>query len=65
MAISKAEKDEIIQKFATHEGDTGSTEVQVAILTTDINNLTEHMRNHSHDHHSYVGLLKTIGHRRN
>ena len=65
MAISKAEKDEIIQKFATHEGDTGSTEVQVAILTTDINNLTEHMRNHSHDHHSYVGLLKKSGHRRN
>ena len=65
MAISKAEKDEIIKNFATHEGDTGSTEVQVAILTTDINNLTEHMRNHSHDHHSYVGLLKKIGHRRN
>lgn len=65
MAISKTEKNDIIKKYATHEGDTGSTEVQVALLTTDINNLTDHMKNHSHDHHSYVGLLKKIGHRRN
>ncbi|MDF7638844.1 30S ribosomal protein S15 [Lactobacillus sp. ESL0791] len=65
MAISKTEKNEIIAKYATHEGDTGSTEVQVALLTADINNLTDHMKSHSHDHHSYVGLLKKIGHRRN
>lgn len=65
MAISKAEKDNIIKEYATHEGDTGSVEVQVALLTADINNLTEHMKSHKHDHHSYVGLLKKIGHRRN
>lgn len=65
MAISKEKKNEVIKEYATHEGDTGSVEVQVAILTTDINNLTEHMRTHRHDHHSYVGLLKKIGHRRN
>lgn len=65
MAVSKERKNEIIKEYATHEGDTGSVEVQVAVLTEDINNLTEHMRQHSHDHHSYVGLLKKIGHRRN
>ena len=65
MAISKEKKDELIKKFARHEGDTGSVEVQVALLTADINNLTEHMKSHKHDHHSYVGLLKKIGHRRN
>ena len=65
MAVSKERKNEIIKEYATHEGDTGSVEVQVAVLTEDINNLTQHMRKHSHDHHSYVGLLKKIGHRRN
>lgn len=65
MAVSKERKNEIIKEYATHEGDTGSVEVQVAVLTEDINNLTQHMREHSHDHHSYVGLLKKIGHRRN
>ena len=65
MAISKERKDQIIKEFATHEGDTGSTQVQVAVLTADINNLTDHMKSHKHDHHSYVGLLKKIGHRRN
>ncbi|MDO4912178.1 MAG: 30S ribosomal protein S15 [Lactobacillus sp.] len=65
MAISKARKDELIKEYATHEGDTGSVEVQVAVLTEDINNLTDHMKEHKHDHHSYVGLLKKIGHRRN
>ncbi|GFZ26936.1 30S ribosomal protein S15 [Lactobacillus corticis] len=65
MSISKARKNELIKEYATHEGDTGSVEVQVAVLTEDINNLTEHMRQHKHDHHSYVGLLKKIGHRRN
>lgn len=65
MAISKTEKENIMKKYATHEGDTGSVEVQVALLTADINNLTDHMKSHKHDHHSYVGLLKKIGHRRN
>ncbi|MEE9111589.1 MAG: 30S ribosomal protein S15, partial [Lactobacillus sp.] len=50
MAVSKERKNEIIKEYATHEGDTGSVEVQVAVLTEDINNLTEHMRQHSHDH---------------
>ncbi|KWX58504.1 30S ribosomal protein S15 [Lactobacillus crispatus] len=54
-----------MKEYATHEGDTGSVEVQVALLTADINNLTDHMKSHKHDHHSYVGLLKKIGHRRN
>ena len=65
MAISKTEKEKIMKEYATHEGDTGSVEVQVALLTADINNLTDHMKSHKHDHHSYVGLLKKIGHRRN
>lgn len=65
MAISKARKDQLIKEYARHEGDTGSVEVQVAVLTEDINNLNEHLRNHKQDHHSYVGLLKKIGHRRN
>ncbi len=65
MAISKAKKDEIIKEYATHEGDTGSLEVQVAVLTADINNLTDHLKANKQDHHSYVGLLKKIGHRRN
>ncbi|APT19138.1 ribosomal protein S15 [Amylolactobacillus amylotrophicus DSM 20534] len=65
MAISKEKKNEIISKYATHEGDTGSPEVQVAVLTEEINSLNEHLRIHKKDHHSYVGLLKKIGHRRN
>lgn len=65
MAISKTEKEKIMKEYATYEGDTGSVEVQVALLTADINNLTDHMKSHKHDHHSYVGLLKKIGHRRN
>ncbi|MDN6028892.1 MAG: 30S ribosomal protein S15 [Lactobacillus sp.] len=65
MSVSKTRKNELIKEYATHEGDTGSVEVQVAVLTEDINNLTTHMKEHKHDHHSYVGLLKKIGHRRN
>lgn len=65
MALSQTQKNEIISKYAQHEGDTGSTEVQVALLTADINSLIEHMRVHKKDHHSYVGLMKKIGHRRN
>ena len=57
MAISKERKDQIIKEFATHEGDTGSTQVQVAVLTADINELN--------DYHSQRGLMKKIGHRRN
>lgn len=65
MAISKEKKDELIKKFARHDGDTGSPEVQIALLTDDINNLNAHLKAHKQDHHSYVGLLKKIGHRRN
>ncbi|KRL14172.1 30S ribosomal protein S15 [Schleiferilactobacillus perolens] len=65
MAISQTQKTEIITKYARHDGDTGSPEVQVALLTADINALTDHMRVHKKDHHSYVGLMKKIGHRRN
>ena len=57
-------KDEIIQEYATHEGDTGSPEVQVAVLTRRIQHLTEHMRVHKHDFHSRRGLLKMVGKRR-
>ena len=58
-------KQAIINEFKQSENDTGSVQVQVALLTADINNLTDHMKSHKHDHHSYVGLLKKIGHRRN
>lgn len=65
MAISKVEKQEIIKAYAVHEGDTGSPEVQVAILTARINELTEHFKVHKHDYHSYRGLMKMVGHRKN
>lgn len=65
MAISQNRKTEIIEKFARHEGDTGSPEVQIAVLTEDINSLNEHLREHKKDHHSRRGLMKKIGHRRN
>ena len=57
-------KDEIIQEYATHEGDSGSPEVQVAVLTRRIQHLTEHLRVHKHDFHSRRGLLKMVGKRR-
>lgn len=57
-------KDAIIQEYAAHEGDTGSAEVQVAVLTARIQHLTEHMREHKHDFHSRRGLLKLVGRRR-
>ena len=63
--MTKTEKTEIIQKYARHEGDTGSPEVQIAVLTKRINDLTEHLRTHKKDHHSRRGLLKMIGKRRN
>ena len=58
-------KNEIIAQYATHEGDTGSPEVQIALLTSRINNLNEHLKNNKNDHHSRRGLLKMVGHRRN
>lgn len=57
-------KNEIITKYARHEGDTGSPEVQVALLTERINHLTEHFKSHAKDHHSRRGLLKLVGARR-
>ena len=63
--ISKEKKQEIIEEYKTHEGDTGSPEVQIAILTYRINSLTEHLKNNHKDHHSRRGLLKMVGHRRN
>lgn len=64
MALNKEKKQEIIKKFARSEGDTGSPEVQIAILTEEINNLTEHLKEHKHDFHSRRGLLKKVGQRR-
>ncbi|MBQ2890427.1 MAG: 30S ribosomal protein S15 [Clostridia bacterium] len=61
----KERKQEIIKQFATHEGDTGSPEVQIAILTERINELNEHLKVHKKDHHSRRGLLKMVGVRRN
>ena len=57
-------KSEIIAKYATHEGDTGSPEVQIALLTSRINHLNEHLKTHKKDHHSRRGLLKMVGQRR-
>ncbi len=57
MALTNAEKQTIISEYATHEGDTGSPEVQVALLTARINNLTVHMKQHKHDYHSDRRLL--------
>ena len=65
MAITKERKNEIINKFARHEGDTGSPEVQIAVLTEEINHLNEHARMNNKDHDSYRGLMKKVGHRRN
>lgn len=58
------EKSEIIAKYATHEGDTGSPEVQIALLTARINHLNEHLKEHKQDNHSRRGLLKMVGKRR-
>ncbi|MBE6672429.1 MAG: 30S ribosomal protein S15 [Ruminococcaceae bacterium] len=63
--LLKEEKKQIIEAYATHEGDTGSPEVQIAVLTTRINQLTEHLKVNAKDHHSRRGLLKMVGHRRN
>ncbi len=63
--ITKEKKQEIIKEYATKEGDTGSPEVQVAILTYRINELNEHLKANKHDYHSRRGLLKMVGKRRN
>ena len=63
--ITKEEKTAIIKEYAVHEGDTGSPEVQIAILTHRINVLTEHLKVNKKDHHSRRGMLKMVGHRRN
>ena len=64
MALHRTEKAAIVAEYATKEGDTGSPEVQVALLTRRINQLTEHFRAHHKDHHSRRGLLKLVGQRR-
>jgi small subunit ribosomal protein S15 len=64
MSITKEKKQELIQQFATKPGDTGSTEVQIAVLTERINNLTEHMKGHEKDFHSRRGFLIIVGQRR-
>jgi small subunit ribosomal protein S15 len=64
VALSKTEKDTIINEYHLHTGDTGSPEVQSAILTTRITQLTEHLKAHKHDEHSRRGLLKLVGQRR-
>ncbi|MCL2638060.1 MAG: 30S ribosomal protein S15 [Oscillospiraceae bacterium] len=63
--LLKDEKTAVIQQNRTHENDTGSPEVQIAILTKRISELTEHLKEHKKDHHSRRGLLKMVGHRRN
>ena len=62
--LTKEQKDPIITAYQMREGDVGSTEVQVALLTERINGLTNHLREHMHDHHSRRGLLKLVGQRR-
>ena len=64
MPLDTAVKKEILTEYATSEGDTGSPEVQVALLTRRINHLTEHLKVHKHDHHSRRGLLLLVGRRR-
>ena len=64
MPLTVDDKREIVRKFGRDENDTGSAEVQVAILTARINQLTEHLREHKHDHHSRRGLLMLVGQRR-
>ena len=63
--MTREEKTAIMQQYARHEGDTGSPEVQIAVLTKRINDLTEHLKVNKKDHHSRRGLLKMVGRRRN
>ena len=62
--LTQEAKQEIIKKYAVHEGETGSAEVQIAVLTARIQYLTDHLKEHKKDHHSRRGLLKMVGHRR-
>lgn len=64
MVLSSSQKSEVIEDFREHETDTGSSRVQIAVLTRRINELTDHFRQHPHDHHSRRGLLKMVGRRR-
>ena len=64
MTLTVEEKREVVQQFGKNETDTGSPEVQIALLTRRINHLTEHLREHRHDHHSRRGLLMLVGQRR-
>ena len=64
MALHQTKKAEIIEQYKSHEGDTGSPFVQIALLTERIRYLTEHFKSHKHDHHSRRGLLKLVGQRR-
>ena len=63
--LLKSEKTRIMQEYARFEGDTGSPEVQIAVLTARINQLTEHFKEHKHDYHSQRGIMKMVGRRRN
>ena len=63
--MTKEKKQQIMAEYATHEGDTGSPEVQIAVLTNRINELNAHLKDHPKDKHSYRGLLKMVGHSRN
>lgn len=65
MALTQERKNELINEYKVHETDTGSAEVQIAVLTENINNLNGHLRTHKKDHHSRRGLLKMVGKRRN
>ncbi|WP_346417351.1 30S ribosomal protein S15 [Listeria welshimeri] len=65
MALTQERKNEIIAEYRVHDTDTGSPEVQIAVLTAEINSLNEHVRVHKKDHHSDRGLMKMVGHRRN
>lgn len=64
MSIDKTKKQQVIQKYKTHDKDTGSSHVQIAVLTERINNLGEHFKSHVKDHHSRRGLLKLVSQRR-
>ncbi|MBU1020453.1 MAG: 30S ribosomal protein S15 [Firmicutes bacterium] len=65
MALTSAQKQEIVEAYRLKDGDTGSPEVQVALLTKEITELNEHLQIHKHDYHSRRGLLMKVGHRRN
>ena len=64
MVLQRVQKDDIISGFRVHDGDTGSPEVQIALLTGRINHLTDHLKNHKGDHHTRRGLMRLIGRRR-